>query len=216
MNVVSSVLTTAPSTEPVTETEAKARLRLETTADDALITALIVVARQKAEEYLRRALITQSWTLWLDWWPHDKQDNREWWDGVREGSITNDLAPVVCLPQSPVVSITHIKTYAADNSATTMSSDGYRLDAASSPARVCLNQGTTWPLPGRTRQGVEIEYVCGYGAASAVPRPIREGILMLITHLYENREAISEFGVSSAQLPFTIEAMWSPYRVIRL
>ncbi len=56
----------APDVEPLTLAEAKLYLRVDTTAEDALITDLIAVARQAAERHLRRSLITQQWTLAYD------------------------------------------------------------------------------------------------------------------------------------------------------
>ena len=54
---------TAPSSEPVTLTEAKLYLRVDNTTEDALISDLIVAARMDAEKYLKRSLISQTWQL---------------------------------------------------------------------------------------------------------------------------------------------------------
>jgi len=58
--------TVAPALEPVSLTEAKLHLRIDTTAEDVLISSLIKAARQYCENYQRRAYITQTWELWLD------------------------------------------------------------------------------------------------------------------------------------------------------
>lgn len=59
-------LVTPPAMEPVTLEEAKLHLRIDGTEEDSLISALITAARQKAEEYTRRAFIAQTWELALD------------------------------------------------------------------------------------------------------------------------------------------------------
>lgn len=59
-------LVTPPAMEPVTLEEVKLHLRVDVTEEDSLISALITAARQKAEEYTKRAFITQSWELALD------------------------------------------------------------------------------------------------------------------------------------------------------
>ena len=53
---------TIPSnpTEPVTLDEAKNWLRIDTTADDTLITNLIISARRKAERYLNRDIVAKQ------------------------------------------------------------------------------------------------------------------------------------------------------------
>src|SRR5690242_9322203 len=58
--------TSAPATEPVSLSEAKLFLRVDGTEEDAQITDCIEAARDSAEQYLRRSLITQNWSLWLD------------------------------------------------------------------------------------------------------------------------------------------------------
>lgn len=59
-------LVTPPTIEPVTLEEAKLHLRVDGTEEDNLITALITAARQKAEDYTRRAFITQTREFALD------------------------------------------------------------------------------------------------------------------------------------------------------
>jgi hypothetical protein len=62
-------LTTAPTAEPILLAEAKARLRIDVDDEDALLTALIAAARMFVEKTLGVALITQSWSYFLDFWP---------------------------------------------------------------------------------------------------------------------------------------------------
>jgi len=57
------VRTVAPAAEPLLLADVKLHLRVEHNADDALITALIQAAREQAEDYTGRALITQTWAL---------------------------------------------------------------------------------------------------------------------------------------------------------
>lgn len=75
-------LVTPPAVEPVTLEEAKQHLKIDGNEDDSLINALITAARQRAEEYTRRAFITQTWEVAVD-------------------SVTSTL----CLPRPPVQTI---------------------------------------------------------------------------------------------------------------
>ena len=59
----------APYAEPVHLDDAKLHLRVEVTDDDALIRTLIVAARNHAEIFTGRALVTQTWDLKLDAFP---------------------------------------------------------------------------------------------------------------------------------------------------
>ena len=117
-------LITAPATEPVTSTEAKSHLRVDTTADDTLIGTLITAARQHVEAHLRRALITQTWELVTDAFP---------------------VGDVLRLPLPPLVSVTSIKYTDEDGAESTFSSGLYVVDTDSTKGRVVLKNGETWP-----------------------------------------------------------------------
>jgi len=56
----------APASEPLDTDAVKLHLRVEHAADDALIESLVVAAREQAEAYTGRALISQQWTLYDD------------------------------------------------------------------------------------------------------------------------------------------------------
>lgn len=60
---MTSTLIAGPGEEPVTLAEAKAWCRIDTTDEDALVTALIAAARLQVESLTGRALVTQSWRL---------------------------------------------------------------------------------------------------------------------------------------------------------
>lgn len=191
-------LSVAPSVEPVTLAEAKAHCRIEHSDDDALVTALIIAARQSVEDFTNRALVNQTWKQFFDACelPFAK---REIW--LRKVSVN---------------SITSVKAYAADDTATTVPS----IDYFKSGDRVVLKEGKSWPSHGRQFDAVEIEYVAGYGAVAAnVPAPIRQAILMLVAHYYENREAGGDPVVKEVfdyEVPFGVRAILMPFRVYQI
>ncbi len=190
--MTSSILTTPPAVEPVTLAEAKAHLRIEDAAEDALITALIVAARQWAEEYTGRAFINQTWQLWRDDWPET-----DW----------------VELPRYPVVSVSQIQTFDDADAATTWNSANYFVDAARDFGRVVRRKAACWPLPSRSAQGVLIEYVAGYGASpSSVPEAIRLAIRQIVAAWHENRGDEKGDAMPSAM----VAALLDPYRYRRL
>lgn len=59
-------IVTPPQIEPVTVEEVKQHLRIDGSEEDNYLASLITVARQRAEEYTRRAFISQTWELALD------------------------------------------------------------------------------------------------------------------------------------------------------
>jgi len=188
------VLTSGPAVEPVTLAEAKAHLRIDGSAEDTLISSLIITSRLHIEAALGLALITQSWSYFIDAWP---------------------AGPTQPLPLRPVQAIAAVRLYAADESLTTVAPDTYLLDGAATPTRL-VRKATVWPRPSRAANGIEIAFVAGYGAAAAnVPAPIRQSVLLLIAHWYEHREPV-EIGSSRVSVPPMVSELLQPYRAVRL
>lgn len=191
---MSSILLDGPAVEPVSLAEAKAHLRVEHDADDDTITALIVGARIHIETQTRRALITQTWRITRDAWP-------------ASGRLR--LVPV------PLRELVAARIYQADGTAQEIDPDMFAVDAASAPAVLAFGKGAL-PRPGRVVGGIEIDIETGYGdAPDDVPQPLRQAILVLLAHWYENRGLIA-VGHEVALLPESVGALIRPYRVVSL
>lgn len=190
------VLLTGPAEEPVGVEEAKAHLRVSTSADDALIGSLIAAAREHVEAHCRRALVTQVWDLFLDDWPPGDE---------------------IALNYPPLRAVESIQYYRADGTSGTVPALSYVVDTASEPGRVRLVAGASWPSAElRVVNGVQVRFSAGYGGAGDVPEGVRQAIKLLVGALYENREeVIVAQGVSIGVLPFGVKALLSPFRVMR-
>ena len=147
------IIKTPPVSEPVSLAEAKSFLRITDADDDALITSLVTAVRQKAENWTRRLFITQTWVLWQDSVP----------DGF-----------TLSIPLSPLQSVSYIKSYDLSNVVSTFDSSNYLIDSSSTPGRVSLNDGQSWPTLLRRINALEVEFVAGFGGASSVPEPIKQ------------------------------------------
>lgn len=175
-----------PDVEPVSLTEAKEHLRVDTTADDTYISACIVAARQSAEDFLGRQLITATWVYKLDAFP-----------ATRYGADA-----VLYLPRPPVQSVTSVQYVDTAGATQTLSASLYQTDLSAEPARIAPARNQTWPTTDTdTLAAVTITYVAGYGdAASDVPQAIRQAILLTLGHFYENREDVV-VGATANQVP---------------
>jgi hypothetical protein len=209
-------MTVAPLVEPVLLADAKAQARIDTSVDDALVTDLITGARQWVEQYTGRALITQTWQLWMDLWPAAAE---LWWDGVREGPITGlDQISSISLPRAPLQSVSSVQYYDNTDASTVWPTSNYYVDTVREPGRLALRMGAVWPVPSRLTNGIMVEYICGYGDdGSSVPETIKTAIRQLVAHWYVHRgEALTvsnsrSFATSS--VPLIIEALLEPFRV---
>jgi len=179
-------LVSPPTVEPVSLAEARAHARVDDTADNSLVSALIAAARRTAEAYTRRAFITQSWAMYMDQAPTD-----------------NFLE----IPKAPLVGISSIVTYSDADAATTFASSNYYVDLITKPGRVVLRATASWPTFTRVSNGFFVDFVAGYGATgSDVPADIRQAILMIVSHLYENR------GDTDADMPRVAQMLLDPYK----
>lgn len=100
-----AVRSVAPAVEPVSLADVKTYLRIDHTDDDSFLNDLIEAARDAAETYLRRSLITQTWVLTYD----------------------ENIPFHVDLPHGPVQSITSVVAEAEDTSTVSVNSAAYKL-----------------------------------------------------------------------------------------
>lgn len=178
--------TVEPASEPVSLTEAKLHLRVEVSDDDALIAALITAAREYVEESARRALVTQTWRLSLSGWP---------------GGNSIELS------RPPLQSVTSIIYKDSAGASTTWAAANYLVDTDSEPGRVVLAYGASWPsVTLYPSNPIQITYVAGYGAASAVPQRLRQAVLLLVGHWYENRESTIS-GTIARDIPLGLDSL---------
>lgn len=189
------VLQTAPTTEPVTTAEAKTHLRVTTSDDDTYIGTLITVARRHVETITGRALINQTWDYFLDNFPPGDK---------------------IVIPLPRLSSVTSVKYTDKDNVQTTLAASKYIVDTNNEPGQIVLAYGESWPtFTQKPINAVEIRFVAGYGSGAAnVPEGIKQAMLLLIAHWYENREPVN-IGNIVTEIPETINALLWPYRIMQ-
>lgn len=189
------ICVTGPVVEPVSVEEAKDHMRVDLADDDALIAGLITAAREHLEGQARPqlAMITQTWQYVADGWP---------------------AGDTLVLRPWPLQSVTSVKYTDEDGTEATFSSSNYVVDTYGSPARVRLKTGVSWPtVTLQALNGLVVEFVAGYGNTSAsVPQRLRQAILLLVSHWYENRELVMTSGAVPKALPFAVDALMQNWR----
>lgn len=160
-----------PAVEPVTLAEAKAAARVDGTEFDALIPGLITSARRAAEQYLERALVTQTWERVLDAFPELELELG--WPRVQG-----------------IVSVSYINT--AGNTVNLDPAD-YVLDADTMPGWVLPSAGMSWPDTYDTVNAVRVRFLAGYGEDGAsVPEEIKHWIKAHVALWLRQVEAASD------------------------
>ncbi len=208
-------LLSGPAVEPVSGAEALAHLRIGDEDELALLHGHIRAARLLVENWTGRALITQSWRWMLDGWA--AKGGGEWWDGVRPGAISNGSARFIELPKAPLLAVTSVTLFDDADQAAVWAAANYFVDTASLPGRLVLRNSAAAPAPQRSANGLQIDFTCGYGAAPGdVPAPLRQAVLMLAAHYFENREVMREADAQAQVLPLGVHALLASYRIMRL
>lgn len=189
--MLARTLVTAPADEPIIVNDVKAQSIIEIVDDDTVIDGHITAARQHIENITNRALVTQTWDLFLDWFPE-----------------------VIEVPKSLLQSVTSISYVDTDGASQTLESSVYTVDTDTDPGRIYLAYNQSWPSIRAIRHAITIRFVAGYGDANSVPRAIKQAMLLMVAHYYENREAVSPVQLND--IPMGVHALLAPYRVAYL
>lgn len=203
-------LITPPAEEPVTVSELREHLRLESSDDseNVLLSGLIIGARQRVETLLRRQIITAAYDLFLDEFPYRRGGR---WGAYQRnpvgGGSIGDIYDIsaIYLPLPPLQSVTSVSYIDANEVTQVVAASNYIVDASSEPARIVPVSTFTWPTPGGRPNAVITRFVTGYGDASFVPENIKIAIKMLAAHWYENREEGSSIRIR--ENPIGIDAL---------
>jgi uncharacterized phiE125 gp8 family phage protein len=166
----------------------------DSTEDD-ILSALITSARQYVEAVTRRALITQTWDLYLNEFP--------------SGNYFE-------IPLGSLQSITSMAYTDSSGTVTTMTATtDYIADTASEPGRIVLPYGIGWPSTTlHPVNPIAIRFLCGYGTtAASVPAGIRTAIKMTCEDLFEHRSATHDKVGGNIQENKTVMALLWPYRL---
>jgi len=183
-------IVTPAALAPISLHEAKAHLRVEHDDENALITGLIKAATARAEEYTRRALVTQTQLLTLDRFP--------------------DAGQAIVLPRGPVSSVSAI-AYVDENQESQAFTD-FVLDASKLLPRVMLAYGHAWPGTLSRSAVVTVDYVAGYGTPADVPDAIKLAINIMVATWYDDVRSNVQIGDQPYMMPEGSKAILGPYR----
>ena len=185
-----------PAFSPVPLDEYKAHLRLahgfnDDGAEDTILEVYLRNATAVIERRAGQALIARPYTLQsacLD----------------RDGHLT--------LPVGPVATVDSIR-FVSPGSTIDLAPEDWVLEPGSSRQKVTARGGgPLWPLPAGAV--AELTFTAGYGPTwDDVPDDLRQAVLLLAAHYYENRFGEIE---ADAGLPFGVNAIVDQHRPVRI
>tara|TARA_R100000654_G_scaffold30569_2_gene55445 strand:+ start:1128 stop:1793 length:666 start_codon:yes stop_codon:yes gene_type:complete len=185
-------LSTPPSLTPVSVAEAKVHLRIDSsfTDDDTYIGTLIDVATLAAENFTNLAIMEQTFVLDIDAFPD--------YFNLLKGTLRT-------------LTINSITYKDENNASQTLAASNYVGDGSIKPARVYYTPDASIPSTFEIPNAVNVNFTLGFTAASQVPAPIKQAVLLMVGTYYETRQTVSDRTFK--EIPQSAEYLLLPYRV---
>jgi uncharacterized phiE125 gp8 family phage protein len=182
-----------PAAEPVPLADAKAYLRIGHDGEDGMVAGLIASARARIEGLTGLAMINRTLRMTLDRWTSGTVETRR-----------------VALPMRPAGELVAVRVRDAAGVAETVT-ERFAIEPGQGGRLVWMSGGFPWPR--QAAQGIEIEYVAGFGAGPGdVPDGLALAVKRLAAHAYHARDP----GRLNERLPEDVAGLLSPWRRIRL
>jgi uncharacterized phiE125 gp8 family phage protein len=171
---------------------AKAHLRVDFDEEDALIGAYLSAAIGAVEKASQRILTERELVF-------------------RADTLGGD-ARGLSLPHGPVVSVEGIDIIGSDGVAETLTVAGgdFRV-VAGDPYILLPPLDGSWPGTADQPGAVSVRYTAGYGgSAGDAPGELDAAVLLMVGHLYLNREAAR--ASASEEIPMGVQTLCWPFR----
>jgi hypothetical protein len=176
-------LTSAPASELLSVEDAKRHLRLMSGDLDDEVAARVREARDDCERETQRTLrasVTRVLTRHC-WWP---QGSSSGYGGSLEASYRNGCGDLK-LPWPPLLGVTSITYYDADNASQTLSSSNYYVELSTEGfGRIIWKSTATIPVVYDRPDAVTITFTTGYASADTIPPAAIAGIKLRLTELW--------------------------------
>ena len=177
----------------ITIERAKAHLRVEHGEEDALITSLIASASRYIENRTGQVFDKRDGIVMIA-------------DRLPKG--TGGLE----LEWTPVRSVTEVAYLDADGSQVLMPEASIYVEKRGVYPVIYPAIDTSWPEHLPQRGGVQVTINAGY---EEPPADVQSAALLIIGHLFENRESVV-IGTISSELPMGVEMLLAPYVIHRV
>lgn len=197
-----------PIAEPVTYAQAKLQVKENDDHQKSRIEDLIVSSRQWIEKFLNRAILSQSFRLFLNDFP---------------------CSDSIWLPMPPLQAVTHVKYFdTAGVQQTLVANTDYVVDLwheTEGKGRIYLPPDTDWPSVQADREkAIEIQFIAGWKGITAeatpasfaetgLPVAIAQGLLLDVQLKFEGEQLAP---AEAEQLADARDSMLFPWRIIEI
>lgn len=217
----------SPLAEPLSFDEVNAHRQGSIPDDqkDYVNNILIPAARELCEETLGISLMPQTLQMALDGFPgqcfHGNYVPQLSSLANYPGRLLDPDNAEIAIHRPPLKSIESVRYTSVDGQDTLWDPANYMVDTFCFPGRLLLGWTKQWPYAQPVGSSVRIRYQAGFRSAAEVPARLKQGMLLVIGALYENRESsfTSERNASSVTLVLNedtrsaVDSLWKRYKV---
>lgn len=180
-------------TEPAFIAVTLARLRTNSNIPNGQDEDFLLEALKTAEDYVERYLECTiglaEWRLTLDNFPrHAGRD-----------------IPLL-IPLWPIRSVAELQYVAADGAQTVLPLNQIVQPIGNGRYHLRLKKGFSWPATDCSPNAIAIRFNAGWPTQAKVPATLTQAIRMLVSHWYENREAVL-VGTNSKEIELGVNSM---------
>lgn len=171
-------LVTAPTVEPITAPDAKARLRIDFADEDGVVQQIIKEARSAVEAFLNQSLLYTTWTYRID------------------GCFPTEIR----LPVGPLRTTDGLSIEYVDDAGgtTTLSASLYQVSIGMTGV-IRPAYGQTWPSTRSQMDAVSVTFKAGEADAVDIRPAIVSAIYLEVGNRYAHRES-ALVGVAGSEL----------------
>lgn len=162
MSWLPTVVSTPPTSEPVSIVEARSQCRVDGSDSDSDLTLYISAARTFVEEYTGTKLVSQ--TVLMQGW---------------------DFSDLWSLPIAPIITLSSVKYLDTDGVEQTLSSSVYEMVNTGLEPHIRLKINQSWPSIRCASDAVRVTAIVGY---ASLPAPIKSAMLLIISSWFDSRD----------------------------
>lgn len=181
--MISVQIDSTTGSEIVSSSELKDYARIETSDDDAIVSSLIVSAREKCEAFMNRDIVAKTRSLFIS----NVDPSGEYGDLYRR-------RVKIVLPYAPIATITSVQTQASDGTLSNINYDAYGLE------------DKYVEVSSAYQENIKIVYT----TSGLSYDDIKLAIKQLATTYYDNRADYVK-GTIVADLPTNVKSILSKY-----
>ncbi len=180
---------TDPAFAAVTLARLRGNSNIPSGQDEDFLLGALQTAEDYVERYLECTIGLAEWRLTLDSFPR----------------VDGRVIPLL-IPLWPIRSVTELQYVAADGTPTVLPIEQIVQPIGNDRYHLRLKKGYSWPATDCSPNAIAIEFTAGWPTQAKVPATLTQAIRMLVSHWYENREAVLTATISK-EIELGVNAM---------